>query len=154
MRGSTKFPEVERMLRKYRDSFYDIDDLRKEIKAKEEALKEVEALKATRLTGMPHGTNISDPTALYNSEIDRYKNEIDNLILQKRELEKFQAFINEKLSQVSKVIGSHAKAIIVWKYVERLPEKMILYKLKHEHKYQIGKAQLYNVIDTIYTILK
>jgi len=149
--NKTKYPEVERMLRKYRDSFYNIEDLHKERKAKEEARSEVSTLQANRITDMPHGTDVCNPVeSLYIHEIERYDEEIAEIAEQIKELERLQKFVDIKLKQM----GAVEQAIIRWKYRERLPEKMILYKLKKEMGYPIGSWQLYNVINQIYCLLK
>jgi len=145
----SKYSDVERLMRLYRDSGYKLDQLRRERKCSEEAAQEITGLKAQRF-GMEvkiQGGSMKDPVYItYENEVQRYGNETMRLTARIKEIEKQRAFVDGILHQLE----AKEEALMRWKYVEGLPEKYLLARLKKEYNHYISRAQLYNVIESIY----
>ena len=134
-----KYYDVEKMLRKYRDCEYILQELRQERKATQESIKEITYLKSTLMSDMPKVAGKSDPVfESYVKGIEKYEEKILKINKQIDEIEDFREEVIKKLSKLE----AKEQAIIKWKYIERLSEKMILYKLKKEFNYPVSRSML------------
>ena len=151
MRGSTKYPEVERMLRRYRDGVYLIPELSKKLESAKEEIKQLDGLRATMVTDMPTAHRDADRMyELYVNQIEVLSNDIKELDKEITELRRIKSFVTIKLAQM----GAMETAVIDWKYKDRMPEKMILYKLRKEFGVAYSHWSLFYLLETIHIKLK
>ena len=145
----SKYSDVERLMRLYRDSGYKLDQLKRERKYSEEAKQEINGLQAQRygVEIKVHGGMLKDPVYItYEQEVQRYDNATLRLTARIREIERHRAYIDSLLH----ALEAKEEALMRWKYVDGLSERYLLSRLKKEYNYPICRAQLYKMIDDIY----
>jgi len=145
----SKYSDVERLMRLYRDSGYKLEQLKRERKYSEEAKKEINGLQAQRydMEIKIQNKGAKDPVYItYEYEVQRYDSEAMRLTARIREIEEHRKYIDSILHQLE----DKEEALMRWKFVEGLPEKFLLARLKKDFNYPISRAQLYKMIDGIY----
>lgn len=137
----TKYPEVEKMLRKYSKARFWINENNKTIEELVNAGREFTLIHSANLTGLPKGNSVSDPTALYtqykeNAEEDAEKLRAENIELQRR------IFTTEAI--IKECLEEEEAEIILLKYKEHQTHKQIIWTKK------MSKRELFRLLNGAY----
>lgn len=139
--------EVKDMLRKYAEIDNKLYRLAREIREINEYIKEITLLKATRIDGLPHGTETSDPVyQVYIQQHEKY----DSMLLEKQKEYNEALQLKEAISNKMKVLSEMEKDLLKWKFTDKLSDFAILYNLKMVYKKHIQNRQLSRYVISIY----